>query len=216
MSNNANAQGLRSQGAPLLTPGAYDAQALLRHRARSASSASAEAIDEWQRTGGSFARVSHVRQAASEATTPEAELSEDGARSPSIRQASVGFEGPLGLSESEAEDSGTESGQSSPVLSMSSGGRRQGLKSSKLHFTPLDVQERKHYFASKGAAADDDEEEAEHQDLSYRPQRPIAQKWEEDLGEHVSVAQAAAAAAADLERDLPTTPIATAHLAPNR
>ncbi|KAL9935481.1 hypothetical protein V8E36_005829 [Tilletia maclaganii] len=57
-------------GAPLLTPGAYDAAVLLRHRARSRSASGTESADaeaEWARTGGSFARVSAVREAASRA-----------------------------------------------------------------------------------------------------------------------------------------------------
>lgn len=120
--------------APLLAPGAYDADALLRHRARSTSSASFEALEEWQRTGGSFARVSEVRMAASSASgasSPEG----DGARSPSAR-ASVGVDGPLGLSESDAEDSGAESGSQSPEIGWR---QRQGLKHSMLNFTPMET-----------------------------------------------------------------------------
>lgn len=112
--------------APLLTPGAYDAETLLRHRARSASSASMEAIQEWQRTGGSFARVSEVRLAASGLGTPEEEL-----RSPSLARASIGVDGAMGFSESEAEDSGTESREGSPPV------MRKGLKGGQLYFTPV-------------------------------------------------------------------------------
>ncbi|CAO1632187.1 unnamed protein product [Parajaminaea phylloscopi] len=125
--------------APLLSPGAYDAEALLRHRARSASAASLEAILEWQRTGGSFARVSEVRQAAGSgggvggggggAVTPDEEP-----KSPVLARANVGVDGPLGLSESEAEDSGTESREGSPPV------MRKGLKSSRLTLTPMHRQ----------------------------------------------------------------------------
>ncbi|KDN41532.1 hypothetical protein K437DRAFT_173061 [Tilletiaria anomala UBC 951] len=46
-----------SSPAPLLSPGTYDAETLLRHRARTASDARLEADELWARTGGSFARV---------------------------------------------------------------------------------------------------------------------------------------------------------------
>lgn len=118
--------------APLLSPGAYDAETLLRHRARSASSASVEAIMEWQRTGGSFARVSEVRIAASEAVTSDEEP-----KLPKLARANIGVDGPLGLSESEAEDSGTDSREGSPPI------MRKGLKSSQLHFTPVNYYKHK-------------------------------------------------------------------------
>lgn len=122
--------------APLLTPGAYDADALLRHRARSTSSASFEALEEWQRTGGSFARVSEVRMAASSASGASSPDEGGPRRSPSPKaRASIGVDGPLGLAESDAEDSGAESGPGSPDVSWR---QRQGLKHSMLNFTPVE------------------------------------------------------------------------------
>ncbi|CAD6885965.1 unnamed protein product [Tilletia controversa] len=157
-------------GAPLLTPGAYDAEMLLRHRARSRSTSGTESADaeaEWARTGGSFARVSAVREAAKRARdeavsqgvtplslgpiTPTSEmppsLPSSGttaaggtATSPGPTHASlvsppasprtrffrlrlpgvIGQEGPLGMADlTDFEDSGPESGASSPVNSSS-------------------------------------------------------------------------------------------------
>lgn len=59
--------------------------------------------------------------------------------SPSIARASIGVDGAMGLSESEAEgdDSGGDSGSSSPVMGLSRR-QRQGLKGSKFNFTPME------------------------------------------------------------------------------
>ncbi|CAO1624568.1 unnamed protein product [Sympodiomycopsis kandeliae] len=139
------------QHAPLLTPGAYDAETLLRHRARSISSASSQALEEWSRTNGSFARVAEVRAAsASNSQAPSPPSGASDASTPpdqSDRLASfdeeeevdyIGSIGALGLSESEAEgDSGIESGPSSPTVGFSSLSGRQGLKGSQFNFTPI-------------------------------------------------------------------------------
>ncbi|KAE8234424.1 hypothetical protein CF326_g530 [Tilletia indica] len=153
-------------GAPLLTPGAYDAAMLLRHRARSRSTSGTESADaeaEWARTGGSFARVSAVREAAKRAQdeaqsqgippltllpmTPTSEqppaISSSTAQpaiSPGPSHASlvsppasprtrffrlrlpgvIGQEGALGMGDlTDFDDSGPESGTSSPVHSFS-------------------------------------------------------------------------------------------------
>lgn len=154
--------------APLLTPGAYDADTLLRHRARSISGESVEAEEEWVRTGGRFARVSEVRatQEAAAATaaadntgsgvassaatmaanalhnhtsstrSPPSIISPpDSPRHAFARARGVGVEGALGYSDTDAEDSGVESGRSSPEF-----GRRtwrRGLAGSSLGFTPV-------------------------------------------------------------------------------
>lgn len=122
--------------APLLSPGSYDAQELLRHRARSASGASDADLD-WIRTGGSFARVTNVRAAAAAAAAANA-------NSPSsVKHPDVGVEGALGLLDTDVEDSGTESGRTSPIntFGRDSSGRpkiRKGLGGSFFGFTPMD------------------------------------------------------------------------------
>jgi hypothetical protein len=135
--------------APVLTPGAYDADTLLRHRARSASAASADAEEEWLRTGGQFARVSAVRAAAlaSGASTPDGSgarspLDSPGAARASLARASgVGVEGALGYFDTDAEESGTESGRASPVASFGRAGgpraKRAGSGFGALGFTPV-------------------------------------------------------------------------------
>ncbi|KAK0570243.1 hypothetical protein OC861_000194 [Tilletia horrida] len=157
-------------GAPLLAPGTYDAEVLLRHRARSRSTSGTESADaeaEWARTGGQFARVSAVREAARRSsqeaqaqgvpplTMPHASNNDhfasgsagreqggahDAGPSPAPTHASlvsppasprtrffrlrlpgvIGQEGALGMSDlTDFEDSGPESGTSSPVHSFS-------------------------------------------------------------------------------------------------
>lgn len=159
---NASTPGMPGP-APLLSPGAYDAEELLRHRARSASSGSqAEAAEEWTRTGGTFARVSTVRAreaaaAAASAAAAAAETRKEGGgqsasfsagessnpvsppdspRSLFARTKGIGVEGALGYFDTDAEDSGAESGSNSPVVMRSTG--RRGLKSDKLGFTPME------------------------------------------------------------------------------
>lgn len=132
-------------GAPVLTPGTYDADTLLRHRARSASASSAEAIQEWTRTGGTFARVSNVRaskEAASNAspssstlTAHEMQSPPDSPRNAFGRAGGVGVEGALGYFDTDAEDSGVESGRSSPEVGRK--GPRRGLGGGAFGFTPV-------------------------------------------------------------------------------
>lgn len=142
----------------MLSPGSYDADTLLRHRERSASAASAEALDEWARTGGQFARVSHVRAAKKSASTSStnstptnsatvapatsSSLSVPDPRSPPDspsttygRVAGIGVEGALGYFDTDAEDSGAESGYNSPEIGRRNLGR--GLSGSALGFTPV-------------------------------------------------------------------------------
>lgn len=130
--------------APLLTPGAYDAETLLRHRARSISGESVEAEEEWIRTGGRFARVSTVRAsqeaAAAAIGTPEIPIEERSSVSinPLPRfnfLTDVGVEGALGYSDTDADDSGAESGRNSPEIQRKPW--RRGLTSSSLGFTPV-------------------------------------------------------------------------------
>jgi hypothetical protein len=133
--------------APLLTPGAYDADTLLRHRARSISGESVEAEEEWARTGGQFARVSTIMasQAAGTSTSPGGQSSNaadpllsppDSPRHTFARAFHVGVEGALGYSDTEAEDSGAESGRNSPEIERKSWQKR-GLSSSGFSFTPV-------------------------------------------------------------------------------
>lgn len=129
--------------APLLTPGAYDADTLLRHRARSISGESAEAEEEWIRTGGRFARVSTVRAsqeaaaAAKDITTPTnlSPLPKFNYRHELARASDVGVDGALGYSDTDADDSGAESGRNSPEIQRKPW--RRGLTSSSLGFTPV-------------------------------------------------------------------------------
>ena len=135
---------------PVLTPGAYDADTLLRHRERSASAASAEALEEWARTGGQFARVSSVlaKKSAAASTAgaagptsgttlnvPDLLSPPDSPRSTFGRMEGVGVEGALGYFDTDAEDSGVESGQNSPEIGRR--GSRKGLSGSALGFTPV-------------------------------------------------------------------------------
>ncbi|MCO5566181.1 hypothetical protein L7F22_019857 [Adiantum nelumboides] len=133
--------------APLLTPGAYDADTLLRHRARSISGESAEAEEEWIRTGGRFARVSTVRAsqeaaAAKEITTPTnlSPLPKFNYRHELARASDVGVDGALGYSDTDADDSGAESGRNSPEIQRKPW--RRGLTSSSLGFTPVSLSPR--------------------------------------------------------------------------
>ncbi|UZJ56197.1 hypothetical protein CBS101457_005517 [Exobasidium rhododendri] len=130
--------------APVLTPGAYDADALLLHRQRSASAASADAIQEWARTGGTFARVSNVRARAAAHASGEADLglnvpdlvsAPDSPKAGFGRASGVGVEGALGYFDTDAEDSGAESGLNSPEVGRKA--LRKGLGGGALGFTPV-------------------------------------------------------------------------------
>ncbi|PWN33021.1 uncharacterized protein FA14DRAFT_181685 [Meira miltonrushii] len=131
--------------APLLTPGAYDADTLLRHRARSISGESAEAEEEWIRTGGKFARVSTVRASQEAAAAKESSATQSSMnlsplpkfnyRHELARANDVGVDGALGYSDTDADDSGAESGRNSPEIQRKPW--RRGLTSSSLGFTPV-------------------------------------------------------------------------------
>lgn len=152
----------RAGHAPVLTPGTYDADALLRHRARSVGSQSAEAVEEWTRTGGQFARVSHIRASRQAATPSDASLKtfafDDALSTPDpatgtpllalsppespshafARVGGVGVEGALGYFDTDVEDSGAESGRNSPEMRRSPAPSfRKGLAGSSLGFTPV-------------------------------------------------------------------------------
>ncbi|PWN48292.1 hypothetical protein IE53DRAFT_319704 [Violaceomyces palustris] len=132
--------------APLLSPGTYDAEILLRHRARSLSGASAEAEEEWLKSGGYFARIG-VKKTNSDAgddggaISPGSEADPDpfltslpdSSRSRFARAENVGVDGAMGLVDTDVEDSGTESGRNSPVQSFR---KRKGLGGS-FGFTPM-------------------------------------------------------------------------------
>ncbi|EST07970.1 hypothetical protein PSEUBRA_002354 [Kalmanozyma brasiliensis GHG001] len=115
--------------APLLSPGTYDAETLLRQRARSLSIASAEEHAAWVASGGQQARLSAIAKEGGDATNADSDAEgQDGdyfGRAPR-----VGVDGPLGLADTDV-DSGTESGRDSPVVR-----RRRGL-SGGLNFTPV-------------------------------------------------------------------------------
>ncbi|GAC74230.1 hypothetical protein PANT_10c00065 [Moesziomyces antarcticus T-34] len=134
--------------APLLSPGTYDAETLLRQRARSLSIASAEEEAAWVASGGQQARLSTLSKdqepSLASPTSPDSEggsLGDDEPRDYFGRAPRVGVDGALGLADTDVE-SGTESGSNSPVQRFShlkgSGGnsRRRGL-SGGLNFTPV-------------------------------------------------------------------------------
>jgi ribosomal protein L14E/L6E/L27E len=197
--------------APVLTPGAYDADTLLRHRERSASAASAEAIQEWTRTGGHFARVSTVQaskkagrasSALSPGTASDVLSPPESPRDSYGRVQGVGVEGALlGYFDTDAEDSGLESGQSSPEIGRrGSSGSRRGLSGSALGFTPVSND------ASKGLRLEVPNSVSTaipaDADRSPKSNDSVTSSWirlEESSNEGNSEAAARAAAAADLE-----------------
>lgn len=127
--------------APLLSPGTYDAETLLRQRARSLSIASAEEEAAWVASGGQQARLSVVTKdavgdlsLASPTDSDGGDAREDEERADYFGRApGVGVDGALGLADTDGE-SGTESGRDSPLLARSN--RRRGL-SGGLNFTPV-------------------------------------------------------------------------------
>lgn len=154
--------------APVLLPGSYDADALLRHRARSIGGESVEAEQEWSRTGGHFARVGHVRASKEAALSPSSTPSSPSAApdsashraaspSPTIpsvltppesprhafrRVGNIGVDGALGYFDTDVDDSGIESGRNSPEMRRSPAGSvRGGLAgTTSLGFTPVLTQ----------------------------------------------------------------------------
>lgn len=125
--------------APLLTPGTYDAETLLRQRARSLSVASADEQEAWLASGGQQARLSTLsRDESGGFASPESDAQSFGELSSPRdyfgRAPRVGVEGALGLNDTDADESGTESGRDSPLQQRSSNNssRRRGL-----NFTPL-------------------------------------------------------------------------------
>lgn len=112
--------------APLLSPGTYDAETLLRQRARSLSIGSAEEEEAaWVASGGQQARLSTLSK---HVASPDSDYF---GRAPR-----VGVEGALGLADTDVDESGTESGRESPVQRFAKGARRRGL-SGGLNFTPV-------------------------------------------------------------------------------
>lgn len=148
--------------APLLSTGAYDGETLLRHRARSLSTASAEAIEEWQRTGGSFARVAEVRQAATSAssspsggTTPinnknSSYFEATPRSSPTMAQSPIGVEGPMGLSDDESESGGP----SSPTMELGGGQQTKHRKLRRSHFDFTPIEEKNKFQWSRDSFDD--------------------------------------------------------------
>ncbi|CDW96575.1 hypothetical protein [Sporisorium scitamineum] len=132
--------------APLLAPGTYDAETLLRQRARSLSIGSAEEEAAWVASGGQQARLSTLTKDVADVslTLPDSENGSLGdgdadARGDYFGRAPrVGVDGALGLADTDVEESGTESGLDSPVqrFSQLKGLRRRGL-SGGLNFTPV-------------------------------------------------------------------------------
>ncbi len=125
--------------APLLSPGTYDAETLLRQRARSLSVASAEEHAKWVASGGQEARLSAIAKEGVDATHASTDsdggsLGGDGEVAGDYfgRAPRVGVEGALGLNDTDVDESGTESGRDSPVHSFKASGRRRGL-----NFTPV-------------------------------------------------------------------------------
>ncbi|PWY99686.1 hypothetical protein BCV70DRAFT_111446 [Testicularia cyperi] len=122
--------------APLLSPGTYDAETLLRQRARSLSSASAEEEAAWIASAGQQARLSTLNRNEADLTSPDGDLQSlpdlDSPRDYFGRAPRVGVDGPLGLPDTDIDESGTESGRDSPIRQFSSSGRRRGL-----NFTPV-------------------------------------------------------------------------------
>lgn len=204
----------------MLTPGAYDADALLRHRERSASAASAEAIEEWTRTGGNFARVSTVQArkrtdssntatSPNSLTVPDLISPPDSPRDEFNRVQGVGVEGALGYFDTDAEDSGMESERNSPEMGRRSfGSTRRGLGGSALGFTPVSETPRSlkvevPYLAPTSPSS------ADTSDRSPKSNNSVTSSWirldgssNEEVGGSVSELAARAAAAADLEPEL--------------
>lgn len=120
--------------APLLSPGTYDAETLLRQRARSLSSASGEEVAAWVASGGQTARLNSVSKGASEDSDAGSPGDTDVDTRDYFARAKVGVDGPLGLADTDVE-SGTESGIDSPRQQFG-GKRRRGL-SGGLNFTPV-------------------------------------------------------------------------------
>jgi hypothetical protein len=199
--------------APVLTPGTYDADTLMRHRERSASAASAEANEEWSRTGGKFARVSSVqankKRGSTSASTADVMSPPESPDTSFGRVEGVGVEGALlGYFDTDAEDSGLESGQSSPEIGKraSIGSSRRGLSGSALGFTPVSTND-----ASKELRLDVPPPAATSTsvdvDRSPKSNDSVTSSWiqlEESSNEETSEAAAKAAAAADLEPDVAT------------
>ncbi|EPQ30948.1 uncharacterized protein PFL1_01137 [Pseudozyma flocculosa PF-1] len=134
--------------APLLSPGTYDAETLLRHRARSLSAASEDFDREYINSGGYFARVGVKKgrgasgdDDADDLLSPSEGEEGGGAAYPqSLRVPGIGVDGALGFMDTDGE-SGTESGRNSPVrrfasLERPSPARRRGL-SGGLKFTKV-------------------------------------------------------------------------------
>ena len=134
--------------APLLSPGTYDAETLLRQRARSLSSASAEEEAAWVASGGQQARLSTLtKDGEPSLTSPDTDAGSqsdaDAPRDYFGRAPRVGVDGALGLADTDVEESGTESGRDSPIQRFSqlkgaspANSRRRGL-SGGLNFTPV-------------------------------------------------------------------------------
>ncbi|SPO28184.1 uncharacterized protein UTRI_04600_B [Ustilago trichophora] len=130
--------------APLLSPGTYDAETLLRQRARSLSSASAEEEAAWVASGGQQARLSTItKDEEILLTSPDfdagSQSDADAPRDYFGRAPRVGVDGALGLADTDVDESGTESGRDSPVQRFSQlkgHSRRRGL-SGGLNFTPV-------------------------------------------------------------------------------
>lgn len=128
--------------APLLSPGTYDAETLLRQRARSLSIASAEQEAAWVASGGQEARLSTLSKDAAGALAPTSPTQSDAGDGDATedggyfgRAPRVGVDGALGLADTDVDESGTESGRDSPVQFRGSN-RRRGL-SGGLSFTPV-------------------------------------------------------------------------------
>ncbi|SPO28722.1 uncharacterized protein UTRI_04600 [Ustilago trichophora] len=134
--------------APLLSPGTYDAETLLRQRARSLSSASAEEEAAWVASGGQQARLSTITKDPDlslaspdfdAGSQSDADADADAPRDYFGRAPRVGVDGALGLADTDVDESGTESGRESPVQRFSQHkgpSRRRGL-SGGLNFTPV-------------------------------------------------------------------------------
>ncbi|SNX85265.1 uncharacterized protein MEPE_03974 [Melanopsichium pennsylvanicum] len=139
--------------APLLSPGTYDAEILLRQRARSLSSASAQEEAAWVASGGQNARLSSLTNDGGgdlSLTSPDTDGGSQSDADASSRDyfgraPRVGVDGALGLTDTDLDESGNESGRDSPVHRFSqlksagaAGGasRRRGL-SGGLNFTPV-------------------------------------------------------------------------------
>lgn len=143
--------------APLLSPGTYDAETLLRQRARSLSSASAEEEAAWVASGGQQARLSIIsttkdsdgdeRRESYSLVSPDSDgggslgNESDAPRDYFGRAPRVGVDGALGLADTDVDESGTESGRESPVQQRFGSNRRRGL-SGGLNFTPVSPDRR--------------------------------------------------------------------------